>query len=235
VNRLRHLVSPYVAVEGLAVSGSESEEFIQMDGIDAVDDTSRFAAGVRQKLQTKRKRHGEWRSVDFLELDVDYVSRHTDSVTDFEDDRYLEADLEWRATEEVRVHSRDNRISLSGETTQWNVGFDWQPDVRTWLSMDYDYISDVSSAISGTLVCDLSDRWRLLAQESYELDSGGQGGQQNLETEIVLRRILHRWLFDVGVEYSKANDNLGVTFGFGPLGVLRQVAGGRSVGPEGLR
>jgi len=161
LNRLRHIITPYVAVETLHVTGEGSADFVQMDEIDAIDNLSQFSAGIRQRLQTKRGGPGAWKTVNFVMLDVDFVSRSSDSVTYMGDDRFVEVDLIVRLTDRITLHSLDNRLSLSGGTDVVNLGasMDFSPAAR--LILDYDQISDVSSAVSAELLCRLSDRWTL--------------------------------------------------------------------------
>ncbi|MHC4788150.1 MAG: LPS assembly protein LptD, partial [Planctomycetota bacterium] len=69
LNRLRHVLIPHLEVEALSVSGADSADFIQMDAVDAIDSGTEITLGLRQRLQTKRRRDGgQWRSVNWAEL-----------------------------------------------------------------------------------------------------------------------------------------------------------------------
>jgi hypothetical protein len=190
-----------------------------MDAVDAIDSGTEITLGLRQRLQTKRRRDGgQWRSVNWAELDVALVGRSSDSVNTTLDNSFLRADFEMLLSEHVTLHSRDNRIALEGQPDLFNVGasVDYMP--KWAFDVDFDSISGTNSTLTFDVICQLSDRYQLAFFEQYELDSRGAGDQQNLETRIVLRRFLHEWILEGGLHFEKANDDLAVIFGFGPAG-----------------
>ncbi len=218
LNRLRHIVIPYVGFEALSVSGADPADFIQMDAVDTIDTGSQGTFGLRQRLQTKRMVDGRWQTVNWGRLDTELVMRSSDSVDPALDSDFLRADMELLLTEHIAVHSMDNVFGLDGQPDLINAGLtvDFLPD---WaLSVDYDFITDFASAVTVELNTRLSDRYRLLVRQQYEFDSRGTGKDTNLESRVVVRRILHEWLLDIGVSYEKANDEFAVIFGFGPKG-----------------
>jgi len=214
LNRLRHIVTPYVGFQSLAMLSGDSEDFIQMDETDATDRSNRFSAGIRQRLQTKRGAPGRWRSANVLELDVDYVNRSDDSVAYRGDDQFVEIDLTLMPTENFNIHSLDNRLSLSGRTDVVNIGasLDLSPAAR--LTVDFDHISNLSSQLSTELACRLSDRWGLRIKEKYEFNSLGTGRATNLKTQAHLLRLLHCWLLDLGIEHDEVNNDFALMVGF---------------------
>ncbi|MFO8006208.1 MAG: hypothetical protein R6V05_00575 [Candidatus Brocadiia bacterium] len=218
LNRLRHVAIPYVDVQTLSTSGSDSAEFIQLDAVDTLDSGTVTEVGLRQRLQTKRRSEDAWRSVDWVELDVAYVNQSSDSVVASLDEDFVRADLELRLTECVSLHSRDNRFGLDDLPDVLNAGatIDWLPQVR--LDLDYDRIEDVNSTVTAELTYRLSKRYLLLLYEQYEFDEAGTGDEENLETELVVRRLLDQWVLDLGVHHEESNDEFAVIFGFGPRG-----------------
>ena len=234
INRLRHVVTPYVGGRTTDMFSGESADFVQMDHVDALDDTDRIEAGLRQRLQTKRGGPKRWQTVDYMELDIAFVDRETDSVSplsleqrnflttrrrlrrlaDFQDQQFVEVDFILRPADYFRVRSRNNRIDLEGDTDIYNVGTWWKLGRRAEFSVDYDYIRDVSSSLSAELFVQLSDRWGLGVYEKYEFDSEVDGDQKDLETEVHLLRQLHQWVLDIGVHSDEVNDDHGVMLGF---------------------
>jgi len=218
LNRLRHIVTPHAGIERLShASGDHSGRFIQMDATDALDSGTVTTVGLRNRLQTKRLRKGEWRSVDWMELDVTYVEQDSDSVSEALDRDFVRADFELRLTDRVRLHSRDNRVAVGDGADVLNAGMtvDFLP--RWALSLDFDRISDLNSTLTSELTCRLSDRYDLILYEQYELDSRGTGREKNLETRVTLRRIFHQWALDLGLKIEEANDDVALLIGFGPL------------------
>ena len=213
LNRLRHVV-----VEALSVSGDGSADFIQMDEIDTIDNMVQATVGVRQRLQTKRLVDEQWQSIDWAKLDVALVARSSDSVNTDLDEGYISADFRMQLTDHLSLHSRDNRISLGDLPSVYNMGLAAEYMPRWALSIDYDRISDVCSTVTLTLSRELSDRYRLLLFEQYEFDSRGTGDRANLGTTVILRRVLHKWVLDLGLHVERANDEVAFIFGFGPAG-----------------
>ncbi len=217
LNRLRHVVIPHAGIETLAMSG-DSADFIQMDRNDAIDDATLGTVGLRQRLETKRERDGQWRSVNWIELDVALVGRSSDSVDPARGGDYVRADFEMQLTDAISLHSRDNRIALDGGSDFANFGFQLDFLPRCLLRFNYDRISGTSETLTADLSYELSDRYRLLLREQYELNSRGTGRDQHLETIVVLRRLLHNWVLDLGVHLEEANGETAVILGFGPAG-----------------
>ena len=218
LNRLRHIVIPYAGIETLSVSGADSADFLQLDAVDAIDSGTTFRAGLRQRLQTKRLYQDRWRSVNWAELDVAYVNRSSDSVMTSLDEDYIQADFELLLTDHISLHSQDNRLGLDDQPDVYNVGLavNYLPDWR--VGLDYDRITDINSTLTLDLTYKLSDRYKLLLYEQYELDSRGAQDKTNLETVFVIRRLLHEWVLDLGIHIEESNDETAFVFGFGPAG-----------------
>ena len=234
INRLRHVVTPFVGGKTTDMFSGESGDFIQMDRVDALDDTDRVEAGLRQRLQTKRGGPEEWRTVDYMELDVALVDQETESVsplnleqrnsltrnqrvgrlTDFQDQQFVEVDFILRPADYFSVSSRNNRIDLDGDTDIYNIGTWWELGRKAEVSVDYDYIRDVSSSLSAEFFVQLSDRWGLGLYEKYEFESEVDGDDKDLETEVHLLRQLHKWVLDFGIHSDAVNDDHGVMLGF---------------------
>jgi len=218
LNRLRHVIIPHAGVESLSVSGAGSDELIQMDDVDALDTGTVSTLGLRQRLETKRMRDGQWEPVNWMELDVALVNRSSDSVAMGADEDYVNIDFEMALTDNVSVHSRDNRLGLDDLPDVVNFGARWDFLPAWELDLDYDRIEDISSTVTAELSAPLSDRYRLLLYQQYEFDSAGTGDAENLETRLTVRRILDQWVLDVGVRHQEAKDDFAVVFGFGPRG-----------------
>ncbi len=234
LNRLRHIVTPFVEFETLPTMSGDSSDFIQLDmanpwptggrglpagadWIDAIDKRTELKLGARQRLQTKRGGPGNWQTVDWIELDLAFVMRSDDSVAVVQDDNYIQADFNWQLTPNFSIHSQDNRVSLQGGVDVWNLGSKIDFSKTSGLAVDYFQFNNVSSTVKGKFWTRLSDRYGLMIEETYEFDALGPGDDQNMETQILLRRFFHKWVFDIGVHYEKANDEMALLFGFAPM------------------
>jgi len=139
--------------------------------------------------------------------------------SDEDDEGYLDADFTWRVRPGLTIFSRDNRWSLRNGTDVFNIGAEVELPKDSRFSLSYHYISDLSSSIIASFTGMLSDRYGLRVLEKFELNSRGAGERQNLQTEVTIRRFFHEWIFDVGVRYSKANNDFAVLIGFSPVGL----------------
>ncbi|MFP4027479.1 MAG: LPS assembly protein LptD [Candidatus Brocadiia bacterium] len=237
INRLRHILQPFVEAEALE-SSEDSAEFIQLGGydpwprrghgprvredtIDAIDDNAIVRVGFRQRLQTKRSAAGAEipRIVDWLELDVAYVDRSSDSVRVGNDDDYLTADMDWRIHPNLTLFSHDNRISLDDDGIDVvNAGSKLDLSPAASFSVEYDRVENLSSSLAATLRAKLSDRYRMRVSERYEFDVDGSGDDDNMETKVVIQRIFHKWVLDLGYRFDEADDESEFLLGFSLTG-----------------
>lgn len=70
LHRLRHVIEPEVHVYAAAQSEDRSDLLIYDEPVDAITDTSAIQIAVNQRWQTKRGGPGQWRSVDFLTINI---------------------------------------------------------------------------------------------------------------------------------------------------------------------
>ncbi len=236
LNRLRHVLTPFAELELLPFMSADSEDFIQLGGqdpwprggggapagtdrVDGIDRRGELRVGLRQRLQTKRRRGDALRTVDWIELDAALVSRSDDSVAVVRDDDYLDVDFNWLLRPGLTFFSRDNRISLEGGTDVYNLGTALTLRKQTRLLFGYHYVGNLSSSVSATLTGRLSDRYSLSLLETFELGSRGTSEAENLETDVTLRRFLHKWILDLRVRYDKANEDMVILLVFSPMGL----------------
>jgi len=218
LNRLRHILSLHAGVERVSLSHDGSSRFIQMDDWDELDEEKISVLGLRNTLTTKRMRDGRWLPVDWMELDVTYVERESDSVNAMRAADYVRTNFEWRLTEWLELHSRDNRFFIHDEAQDsTNVGFGLDMLPKASLSLDYDHIADVSRTLTAELVLRLSDHYDLIVSEEYERDEEATGKSGSVETEVSLRRRICQWALEVGVKVDEAKDDTTLMIGFGPL------------------
>ncbi len=229
INRLRHIVTPYLESEMLQVDG-ESSEFIQMRGvdpwpryglgprerddwIDAIDTRDMVKLGLRQRFQTKR----EGRSEDWLRVDFAKVFRSDRSVAVLDDDNYIGADIEWKLTPRLALASENNRFSTQDGLNLFNFEARWEPVSRLDTSLEYNYITDTTSSVTGNVGIELSDRYTLSVHERYEFDRDGTGRGRNMRTDVVLSRWFHKWLLQMEFYYDGRGDgDRGVFVRFSP-------------------
>ena len=219
ITRLRHIIIPYTSAQTLSVSGDTSSDFIQMDEIDTLDDTNRLSAGFRQNLQTKRGKPGSWKMVELLTLDTELVTQSSDSTDPGKERDFVEVDMTAQPTSYFDIHSRDNVIALNEDDPNiYNIGVSADLTPVTRVAVDYDRIEDRTSTVSTRLFYRLSDRWLFYLDQKYDLDSGGQGESEELESAIHFARKLHCWMLDLGLEIDEVDNETEIIFGLSPVG-----------------
>ena len=234
LNRLRHVVTPFIRYEELSVN-RDAGELIQLgamepwpqparwDGIhrnnvDAIDDLSITTVGLRQRLQTKRGGPANWHSEDWIELDTSYV-RRTDKTLGILDDDYIDLDFVWNIFPRVSLFSKDNRFSLNKNgTSVYNAGMGVEFGDANKATVSYDVVENLTKNCKAEMDFKLSDRYFLKVTEQYDFDPGNADHAQSLGSSMVLRRLLHKWVLDIGMGYSKSRNGSGIVFGFGPAG-----------------
>jgi len=244
LNRLRHVVTPYVELESIPLMSAGSEEFIQLgaldpwpfgnrgprvgaDHVDAIDKRNEARVGIRQRLQTMRRQgDGPWQPVDWMELDMAAVVRSDQSVAMPQDDNYLEADFAWHLTPNITLSSSNNRLSLEDGIDVFNLGLNYERERVGGISLGYDFVSKHTSTVSGSLWAMLGDRHAVILEERLDLDPVGADGARNMESLALLRWFFQRWALDVGVRYDRSSQDTMFLFGFMPVEMAKTRRGG---------
>jgi hypothetical protein len=154
--------------------------------------------------------------VNWIELDVAAVVRRDDSVGVPVDDNFIEADLQWRVAPWLAIYSVDNRLSLGDGLDMFNLGAAAAVGEHSDFRIDINYLTDRTSLIRSALQTKLSDRHALIVQENFDLNADGSRARQ-MESLVILRRLFHKWVLDIGLEYDKGDDNFAILFAFSPL------------------
>jgi len=123
LHRLRHVIEPELHLYAAAQSEDRGDLLIYDEPVDAITDTSAIQIALNQRWQTKRGGPGQWRSVDFLTLNVQgnfFVNQPPDSELNPTDFRGLlfvtrpetsvprngvNAQLAWRISDTVTLSS----------------------------------------------------------------------------------------------------------------------------------
>jgi hypothetical protein len=215
LNRLRHVVTPYVSVQARTVSEG-SAKFIQMDAIDAIDTGTEVRVGARQRLETKRLKDGLWQPVEWVKLDVALVAGSSDSVNPALGQEYVLTDFNMLLTDHVSLHSHDSRLALDNNPSLLNLGATFNYLPRWGLSVDFDSITGKSTTLTVDLIYQLSERYQLLLLEQYGLKAQSANPGKSLQTAFIIRRVMHDWVLDLGVRVDKSRNEVALVFGLGP-------------------
>lgn len=69
-NQIRHVFEPSVRYDSTLHSSVSSEELVEFDSIDSVDDSNRVTFGIENRIQTKRVVRGKMQRVDLVSLNT---------------------------------------------------------------------------------------------------------------------------------------------------------------------
>lgn len=70
LNQLRHVFEPSIRYDGTPKSTVSSEELVEFDSVDRVDDANRVTFGLENRIQTKRVVAGRMQRVDLVSLNT---------------------------------------------------------------------------------------------------------------------------------------------------------------------
>lgn len=232
VHRLKHVVTPEVACFAGDTGGVAPGELLAMDP-DIEQHLRRqkgYSIGVRQRLETKRGRAGNRRTVDWMRLDVTGGAFH-DTRTLPADGRYfmyrpeyslgrdfINADYLWNISDSTTLLSDVNHDPSNGEVGKASVSLNVARDPRLAYFGGVRYIRPLDSSV-GTVgaTYQLSRKYAVTFYEQYDLDF--EGGD-NLATYLTLTRKLPRWYIGVSVVFDQGGegDDVGVFLMLWPEG-----------------
>ncbi|MDN3515115.1 MAG: LPS assembly protein LptD [Candidatus Brocadia sp.] len=240
INRLRHVFVPELRYMCSPVVTEDPNGLYQYDAVDALDSSHVVVVGIKNKLQTKRGDPGFEKTVDFVDFDVDYYvfPSHAGVFNDgingiiIREDNFLHIDFRSQLTDAVAFVSERNEFNT--EDFQFDVltsGFEItnQPDWQ--YSIGYRYIRDISSTVMAGADYLISEKWRVMAVEKYDLksletdeDDEGETKERpkNLKTSFVLSRYFHDWVGSLTLELDPVRDDSSYRFDITPRGLEKR-------------
>jgi hypothetical protein len=236
INRVRHLVEPYVDAFAAAATGEPSDVYIYDAG---VDDYRRLVAsrvGLRQRWQTYRGPPGAKRSVDFLEVDVSAALFATDDASeggtaaanvadDFRGIYFatrpessrprdtLTASSLWRVSDSTAVVG-DAAWALAGpregDLLVANAGLIVDRGGRLRYDFGGEYIRPLDElSLLGTINYDLTQRYTIAGSARVDIEEG-----EVRDSAIRVTRFFDRAALDVEFFLDRIGDDSGVRFRF---------------------
>lgn len=236
VHRLRHVIRADFATWG-AAGNKNSDDLTPFDpGVDDISDFSGGTAGLRQKFQTQRGGPGNWRTVDWIILDLeagffndpekddnthgDYIfSRPEDSISS----NFIATNFQYRISDStVLVH--DNVFDVNeGNLGTSNVTLAVEREPRLSYFVGWRYIHDTENNLLALGAnYRLSEKHTIAFRELYDIEEG-----RNFSTEVVYIRRWPRWYTAVAFDVDKALDDTGITFSAWPEGAPRLGVGSK--------
>lgn len=240
IHELHHIVEPSITLFHADTTIHQSDLPIYDDEVESLNDGSAVQMRLGQRWQTKRGGPGRWRSVDLLELNLDYVWHSEDTDPESPIGRFYAARPELSVPGEyVRLESilqLTEAVALAGETiydleieqqARSSVGvlFEHTPDFLTTAELRYVNSQNVTYGRLGFRYV-LTEKYRIAGNATYDFD--------NADFQTLSLNFLRR--FTIGelgvlVVYNNVRGETGLGFTFTPVGASgRRIGGGENRG-----
>lgn len=254
IHKLKHIITPEFRWEaGPTVTESPDDllQFYQSDRLtksnfipysqtDGLDKYNSLIFGVRNRLQTRRGFPSQPRTVDLLDLDLEFhllpspddstelVTRTVGNAEGFlipERDSFLQFGLRSQLTDRLALVSERNEYNLAEKSIDvftLGTAFQNRPDWSYFLG--YRFLKDVSSSIIFRTSLLLKEKWGVGFSEQYDFRSeafDGNTAARNLHTRFFFSREAHDWIGTLSLNFDVVNRNTGVSFGITPKGLGR--------------
>jgi len=227
VNRMRHIMTPEIQWEVTpSISNDEPRDFNQFDEVDRIDEYHRVMLGFRNRFQTKRGKPGKERSVNFMTFDAEYSIYPGSNGRNAEFDDLIELDYSYLIRNWLTYVSKGNEFNLgTGNFEVISNGLKVRPSKRWSVYLGHEFIHRTNSVLTFDLEHVLNDRWTIRFYEQYDFNNkvGRDRGRENLETALVFRRRLHKWVMDVGLEFDEGEDDTRISLAFAHMGMERRL------------
>lgn len=241
INRLRHIFVPELRYTYSPVVTEDPNDLYQYDAIDALDSSHIAVMGVKNKFQTKRGEPGYEKTVDFIDLNLDYYvflakdGIYNDGINGIiiRKDNFVNIDFRSQLTDIVAFVSERNEFNT--EEFQFDVlssGFEIYnpPDWQYFIG--HRYIRDISSTVILAADYKISEKWSVLFGEKYDFkstkivdvkdgDIDTEDKSKNLKTNFVLSRYFHDWVASLTLELDPVRDDNSYRFDITPKGLQK--------------
>lgn len=242
INRLRHIFVPELRYTYSPVVTEDPSDLYQYDAIDALDSSHIAVMGVKNKFQTKRGEPGYEKTVDFIDVNLDYyvfLARdgiYNDGINGIiiRKDNFVNIDFRSQLTDIVAFVSERNEFNT--EEFQFDVlssGFEIynSPDWQYFIG--HRYIRDISSTVMLAADYKISEKWSVLFGEKYDFNStkivdvkdgdiDTENKSRNLKTNLVLSRYFHDWVGSLTLELDPVRDDNSYRFDITPKGLEKK-------------
>ncbi|MDD5429032.1 MAG: hypothetical protein PHI58_07370, partial [Candidatus Omnitrophica bacterium] len=214
INKLRHIITPTATYYYTHQPVIDPGKLTQFDEIDAVDKQNHVAMGIENRLQTKRMRDGQLKSVDLatLMINSDYAFRMKKGTGTLykQHFQYLNFKLElipydWLySVSELAYNTKNSAVSTASVDLYGNVTNKWTLGTR------YEYQKEeggISNLVTADATYKINDKWRVRAYETFSFFKGAF-----LEQEYTVYRDFHCFVGEFTIRLVPENNEAGFWF-----------------------
>jgi len=190
-----------------------STDLIPVDEMERVDEIQRVDLRLTNRLERWRGTETPVRGRDLLHLDVE-LAIYPDPARDNAGDRFGPAlfDLRLAPFPWLRFESVSAIDVDAWAFDRWDAGI-------TALPLEGIEIAVTSSNVPGRLhsvttraIVRFNEKWSVRFEEMYDFERGREA-----YLELKVRRVLHRWVLEIGIHVDRSREDVGFSVSFLPL------------------
>jgi hypothetical protein len=239
LHRIKHIMKETFAIWGSATNVDSSQLTPFDEGIETIDQVDGFSGNWRNRFQTKRGGPGNWRTVDWLTLDLGagffndseqtdnrnrtrgqtYSFRPENSITS----NYASFRSNYRISDstsvlyDMIVDTDHCRMGTSG----LGLFFERSPRFNCYIGHRYIGLTDSNLLAFGSTY-QLNSKYSVAMEEQFDLEAG-----KNSDLEVSLVRKMPRWNFALTAGFDKTSDVNSVSLSLWPEGIPQWTLGSR--------
>jgi hypothetical protein len=240
INRIRHVVEPELNLFTSADNIDRDNLFIYDQDVDAINDITGGQLALRQTWQTKRGGPGDWRSVDFLTLDVEgngFVNKPPKDELDPANPTYnlngfrgsffysqpeasiprdsVNAQSTWRVSDQTIVLADEEWNADTDVLATASLGVAVKHDPRITYFIGTRYIAPLDSNITTFAISyDISKKYTVAFSQSFDFSQA-----QDVNTTGYIIRKFDSFTGALQIFYDATVDESGVSFNLYPNGM----------------
>lgn len=238
IDHLRHIITPELRVVSNPIVTENPEGIVQIDEVDALDDSHVLMIGLRNRLQTKRGEPGDMNTVDFVNFDIETylfpgkAAIGTESISGMQirADDFIQWDLTAQLSDRLAFESERNEFNLTElgfDVVNSGLRFQHTPEWSYFAG--YRFIKDVSSSVIFSTDYRLTEKWAVAFYEHFDFNAEKDltaeeitRGSQNLKTQLVFSRFFHEFRGDFTIELDEVRNDKIARFDLIPLMFTKQ-------------
>ena len=220
INRLRHTITPELAFDFIPIVTQNPEDLNQFDGTDALDTYSSIRFGLLNRLQTKRGKPGEEKSVDIVYFNTRFNFFPGNAGLNRKRDNYIELDLNLKLHEKISFFSEGNEFNLDkGRIDILNTSLGYNHPKWGNFTIGNRFSKNIISTVTFSASKTVNEKWAVNFTEQFAFKTAGSDSG-SLFASANIQRLFHDWIVNIGITQigTRQDDNI-VIFNVLPKGI----------------
>ncbi|MGR3175271.1 MAG: LPS assembly protein LptD [Candidatus Scalindua sp.] len=220
INRLRHTMTPELLFDFIPIVTQNPEDLNQFDGTDALDTYSSIRFGLLNRLQTKRGKPGEEKSVDIVYFDTRFNFFPGNAGLNRKRDNYIALDLNLKLHEKISFFSEGNEFNLGkGRIDILNTSLGYNHPKWGNFTIGNRFSKNIISTVTFSASKTVNEKWAVNFTEQFAFKTAGSDSG-SLFASANIQRLFHDWIVNIGITQigTRQDDNI-VIFNVLPKGI----------------